>query len=220
MKIYFLFFTQIFVSYIGLSQNFKYKQYDGLVNGLHSYGNGVSFPPVKVADDYGPRSYPGEPYDFHGGIDYNAPGDDEGALILAVNAGGTVNMEGMNRPGKVAIGTEHDAPNKALTVKNGIITDKVKITNIGWADHVFDSNYPLASLETVDAYLSKYGHLPGIPSGENIESSGGFELGDVTVMHQEKIEEIFLYLIALDEEINELEALAAMFEYLNNVQAK
>lgn len=126
----------------------------------------------------------------------------------------------IHRPGKVAIGTEHDAPNKTLTVKNGIITDKVKITDNGWADHVFESNYPLASLETVDAYISKYGHLPDIPSGENIEASGGFELGEVTVMHQVKIEEIFLHLISLDQEINEMEALIAMFEYLNNVQVK
>lgn len=52
------------------------------------------------------------------------------------------------RPGQVAIGTEHEAPNRALTVKNGIITDKVKITDNGWADHVFESNYPLLPLET------------------------------------------------------------------------
>jgi hypothetical protein len=124
------------------------------------------------------------------------------------------------RPGQVAIGTEHEAPNRALTVKNGIITDKVKITDNGWADHVFESNYPLLPLETVDAYISKFGHLPGMPSGKSIESSGGFELGDVTVMHQEKIEEIFLHLISLDQEVNELEALIAVFKHFNKPQIK
>jgi hypothetical protein len=124
------------------------------------------------------------------------------------------------RPGKVAIGTEHDAPNKVLTVKNGIITDKVKITENGWADHVFESSYPLMSLETVDAYISKYGHLPNVSSGESIESSGGFELGEVTVMHQEKIEELFLHLIAIDRDVKEMEALIAIFKYFNIFQTK
>jgi hypothetical protein len=124
------------------------------------------------------------------------------------------------RSGKVAIGTDKYAPNKALTVKNGIITDKVKLTNFGWADYVFDKQYPLASLDWVESYIKKNGHLPGIPSGNSIENAGGFELGEVTILHQEKIEEIFLHLITLEKEIVEMEALVALLNHFNWVQTK
>ncbi|MBN8679888.1 MAG: hypothetical protein J0M29_16795 [Chitinophagales bacterium] len=126
----------------------------------------------------------------------------------------------ITRHGKVAIGTDKHAPNRSLTVKNGIITDKVKITNHGWADYVFDKQYPLASLDRVESYIKRNGHLPGIPSGNSIESSGGFELGEVTILHQEKIEEIFLHLITIEKEISEVEALITVISHFNKVQIK
>jgi hypothetical protein len=72
----------------------------------------------------------------------------------------------------------------------------------------------------VESYIKKNGHLPGIPSGNSIENAGGFELGEVTILHQEKIEEIFLHLITLEKEIVEMEALVALLNHFNWVQTK
>ncbi|MBP6810491.1 MAG: hypothetical protein KA138_03185 [Saprospiraceae bacterium] len=126
----------------------------------------------------------------------------------------------IKRPGRVAIGTSNFAPNIALSVKNGIITDKVKVTDTGWADYVFEKDYPLMPLEEVEAYIAKYHHLPGTPSGKEVEAAGSFELGETTVNHQVKIEEIFLHLIKLEEQTKILEAELFLYETLNKIRIK
>ncbi|MCB9344791.1 MAG: hypothetical protein H6576_13890 [Lewinellaceae bacterium] len=126
----------------------------------------------------------------------------------------------IHRQGNVAIGTMNFSPNAALTVKNGVITDRVKVTNIGWADYVFDKNYELKPLEEVDAYIKKYGHLPGTRSSSIVETEGSVELGETTINQQEKIEEIFLYLIKLEKEVSELEAILFVEKALTKAQLK
>ncbi len=128
----------------------------------------------------------------------------------------------IDREGKVAIGTSGFS-SSTLTVKGGVITDKVKVQTCaagGWCDYVFEKGYPLMPLDKVDAYIRQYGHLPGIPSGTVIEAEGAFELGSVTYMHQEKIEEIFLHLIALEKEIDEMEAELAFLQYMKKSSVK
>jgi hypothetical protein len=49
----------------------RYRTYDGLKNGHHSYSDdSYEFPNAGVADDFGPRELPSG-YDFHSGIDNN-----------------------------------------------------------------------------------------------------------------------------------------------------
>ncbi len=120
------------------------------------------------------------------------------------------------RTGSVAIGTSTPASGALLTVKNGIISDKVYVQRCetgGWCDYVFDDNYPLMPLEQVEAYVQAYQHLPGIPSAATIEKEGSIEVGEVTFQQQEKLEEIFLHLIDLDREITILEAEIFILEW-------
>ncbi len=118
----------------------------------------------------------------------------------------TVNQ--IYRNGNVAIGTNGAAPGAKLTVKNGVITDKVFVefcTDGGWCDYVFDDDYTKMPLDQLEAYLDQYRHLPKVPSAAAIESEGAFDLGAVTVSQQEKIEEVFLHLIDLENELDLLE---------------
>lgn len=126
----------------------------------------------------------------------------------------------IDRPGRVAIGTSNYAENSTLTVKNGIITDKLKLTSGGWADYVFENGYQLMPLNELEVYLKKYGHLPNVPSAKQIETSGSFDLGEITIIQQEKIEEIFLHLIELDKETREIEAILTIHQHFNKVQQK
>ncbi len=123
----------------------------------------------------------------------------------------------IKRPAKVAIGTSNFSTSN-LTVKNGIITDKVKVTNTGWGDYVFNDDYYLMPLEEVEAYIAKYHHLPGTPSADIVEETGSFELGETTINHQVKIEEIFLHLIKLEEETKVLESVLYLNETLNKIR--
>ena len=112
----------------------------------------------------------------------------------------------LDRSGKVSIGTE-SASSQQLTVKGGIIADKVLVTcwDVGWCDYVFEDDYDLLLLKDVEKHIQQNGHLHNTPSGAHIEKAGSFELKAVTLNHQEKIEEVFLHLIDLKKEANTLE---------------
>lgn len=81
---------------------------------------------------------------------------------------------------------------------------KVDLSN-AWPDYVFSPNYELIPLSMVESYISKYNHLPGFPSAEELENSGGIELGETNRLLTEKVEELTLYLIQLEKRIKELE---------------
>lgn len=114
--------------------------------------------------------------------------------------------------GKVAIGTTNvpddlggiDISDYNLFVQGGILADEIRVRT-GWADYVFAENYRLPSLEEVALFVHKNKHLPNIPQASEIES-GGLDLAKATVLQQEKIEELFLYLIEMNETIKTLEA--------------
>jgi hypothetical protein len=60
----------------------------------------------------------------------------------------------------------------------------------GWCDYVFEPTYKLQSLTDIDAFIKRYKHLPNIPSAKQLEQEGGIDIGKMTTLQQEKIEEI------------------------------
>ncbi|MFN8144286.1 MAG: hypothetical protein U0073_07710, partial [Bacteroidia bacterium] len=89
-----------------------------------------------------------------------------------------------------------------LYVVGGIRTEKVKVdvasTN-NWADYVFSENYNLKSLDELKNYIFEHGHLPGIPSANDVVKNG-VDLLEMQSKLLEKIEELTLYVIQLKEE--------------------
>ncbi len=83
---------------------------------------------------------------------------------------------------------------------SGIIsTNKVKVTQNGWADYVFDSSYQLPHLDSVAAYIQENKHLPDMPSAKEVERKG-LDLGEIVKQQQVKIEELTLYLIEMKKQ--------------------
>ncbi len=91
-----------------------------------------------------------------------------------------------------------------LFVNGGGLFKEVKVET-GWADYVFEEDYQLTSLEEVETIIEEEGHLHNTPSAEELEATGGVELGAMTVNQQEKIEELFLHLIELNKQVKELQ---------------
>ena len=104
--------------------------------------------------------------------------------------------------GNVGIGTAN--PTYKLSV-NGNIHSKEVVVETGWADYVFNKNYQLKSLQEVEQFIADYKHLPGIPSAEEIEKNG-LQLGDTQKKMMEKIEELTLYVIDLNDQIKKLQS--------------
>jgi hypothetical protein len=60
-------------------------------------------------------------------------------------------------------------------------------------------------LEKVEQYIQKNEHLPGIPSAKELKSEElGLDLANMHGLQMEKIENIYLYLIQMNEEIKGL----------------
>ncbi len=104
----------------------------------------------------------------------------------------------------VGIGTA--TPDAAFKLSvNGVIRSKEVIVQSGWADYVFDKNYPLTPLNEVEDFINEHRHLANIPSADEIEKNG-LQVGDVQKKMMAKIEELTLYIIALEKKVNNLEA--------------
>lgn len=105
----------------------------------------------------------------------------------------------------IGIGTSNftdGAETYKLSVKGKIRAQEVKVYNT-WADYVFSPDYTLPSLTEVESYIAENGHLKNVPSAKQI-TDHGLELGEMTKIQQEKIEELTLYLIQQNKEIEEL----------------
>lgn len=87
-----------------------------------------------------------------------------------------------------------------LFVGSGIRARKVKVDQQNWPDYVFLSDYKLRSLEDVKAFIQANGHLPGFATAEKVEAEG-LDLGLTQATIVEKVEELTLYIIRLNEQI-------------------
>lgn len=119
------------------------------------------------------------------------------------------------KDGKIGIGTTN--PDELLTVKGTIHTQEVKVDLDGAVapDYVFEKffngfseslpEYELISLEELEVFLKKNFHLPTIPSAAQMEKEG-ISLKEMNLLLLQKIEELTLYTLQQQKEIDALKA--------------
>ena len=101
--------------------------------------------------------------------------------------------------GNVSIGTEKSFEDFKLAVKGKIISEEVTVRNfIKWPDFVFGDNYQLESLKSIENYINKNNHLPGVPTALEVKEEG-INLGEMNAVLLQKIEELTLYTIKQQE---------------------
>lgn len=105
--------------------------------------------------------------------------------------------------GNVGIGTTN--PTELLSVNGTILAKEmiVSSSSVNWPDYVFDKNYKLMSLRSLQKYINENKHLPGIASAEEISKSGVL-VADMQQKQMQKIEELTLYILNLQSQINDL----------------
>ncbi len=91
-----------------------------------------------------------------------------------------------------------------LSVDGRIRATAVRVYT-GWADFVFEDNYELPTLIEVENHIDKFGHLKDIPSAAIVESQG-IDVGEMNKLLLQKIEELTLYVIELNKEVEELKS--------------
>ncbi|NOT52170.1 MAG: hypothetical protein HOP10_12930 [Chitinophagaceae bacterium] len=121
---------------------------------------------------------------------------DSGNVILCSNEQGSVGI-GVIAGSSIPAGF-------LLAVDGKIISEEVKVQLSGnWPDYVFDNKYKLRSFDELRRFISANKHLPNIPAAAEVEKNG-IELGDMQKRMMEKIEELTLYVLKLEEEIQQL----------------
>jgi hypothetical protein len=134
--------------------------------------------------------------------------------VFSIEKNAMANAIYVKAGGNVGIGT--NAPTSALTVNgtitstgqsvNGKITCKeVEVTLDAFPDYVFDEEYHLSPLSEVEKYIKENKHLPGIPAAKEVIENG-LSIGEMNVKMMEKIEELTLYVIQLQKQVNELKS--------------
>ncbi|GEP97429.1 hypothetical protein CCY01nite_36890 [Chitinophaga cymbidii] len=122
--------------------------------------------------------------------------------IFAVNTVGK-NLLMVKADGSVGIGTS-DTKGYRLAVNGSGIFTKVKVKSYSnWPDYVFDEKFTLPSLEEVNQYIRKNKHLPDMPAASEVEREG-IDLGEINRRLVQKVEEQMLYIIQMNEDMQQL----------------
>ncbi|WP_430906540.1 hypothetical protein [Maribacter sp. 2-571] len=128
------------------------------------------------------------------------------AIAAAAGGGGglwSANTNGIHyNSGNVGIGTADPGADWKLAVNGKIRAKEIKVET-GWADYVFEKDYPLPTLAEVEEQIAKKGHLINIPSAKEVEADG-IELGEMNRLLLEKIEELTLYTLQQQRELQKL----------------
>lgn len=133
---------------------------------------------------------------------------DDGESLLRLNAEqglGSRNDLVILNSGSVCLGTTIEATGYRLNVNGKVICTEVRVEALAnWPDYVFGDNYHLMTLDELEHSIKSNGHLPGLPSASQVQSSG-FELGDMQRILLEKVEELTLYTIEQNKQISDLQ---------------
>ncbi len=128
-----------------------------------------------------------------------------GRYIIRLNGTNWVTVQ---PNGQVIIGNNANtqaANGYALSVGGKIIGEELKVQlQASWPDYVFNDSYKLKSFAELRTYINENNHLPGIPAAAEVEASG-LEVGEMQRKMMEKIEELTLYVLQLEEKISKME---------------
>lgn len=120
-----------------------------------------------------------------------------------------------NNNGQVGIGIVNVPVGYKLGVDGKIVCEELLVKpSEQWPDYVFEKNYKLMPLSSLETYIEKNKHLPDMPSAAVVEKEG-IQVAEMNAKLLQKVEELTLYLLDLKKEN---EGLKARLEALENVK--
>jgi hypothetical protein len=144
------------------------------------------------------------------------PDNSQGPNKFVFKTTDSTNVLVLAADGKVGVGT--DLSNTTgyddykLFVNGKILCEKIKvISDVAGADYVFDNNYVLKSLKDIEKYITENKHLPEIPSADDMKKNG-LDLTEMNILLLKKVEELTLYLIEQNKQIDELNKANELFK--------
>ena len=136
-------------------------------------------------------------------------------LLVSFSCGAQNSLSSITQKnGMIGIGTSD--PDQKLTVKGKIHTQEVLVDLNGAVapDYVFEkyyqgqsalnSDYQMLDLKSLEAFLKQNHHLPEIPSAQKLKEDG-LELKNINLLLLQKIEELTLYTIEQQKQLDALQ---------------
>lgn len=136
-------------------------------------------------------------------------------LLVSFSCGAQNSLSSITQKnGMIGIGTID--PDQKLTVKGKIHTQEVLVDLNGAVapDYVFEkyyqgqsalnSDYQMLDLKSLEAFLKQNHHLPEIPSAQKLKEDG-LELKKMNLLLLQKIEELTLYTIEQQKQLDALQ---------------
>jgi hypothetical protein len=127
----------------------------------------------------------------------------------------------IDNTGNVGIGlTTNDTKGYRLAVNGDAIFTKIKVKTFGtWPDYVFKKEYNLLPLSDLEAFIQQHNHLPGVLAAALVEEEG-LDLGENQATLLKKIEELTLYVIQQNKQLQEMKAeISSLKNKANNTSA-
>ncbi len=127
-------------------------------------------------------------------------------LPFTISVGGGERMRILTNGNVLIAKTSQTNSNYKLDVNgvNGFVRANEVVVNTTGADFVFEENYPLMSLKDLEQHIKTKKHLPGIPTEKEMKENDGVSLGEMQSKLLQKIEELTLYIIELNDENHSL----------------
>ncbi len=135
------------------------------------------------------------------GIDAIIKQQENAAMLFYTNG----NNERMRILGSGEIGIGTTSPTQKLSVKGKILAEEVEVVaDVNtYPDFVFEKDYKLLTINELELFIAKNKHLPEIPTTTQAQENN-IKLGEMNTKLLQKIEELTLYIIDLQKQINEL----------------
>jgi hypothetical protein len=90
---------------------------------------------------------------------------------------------------------------RTLNVLGGVLSDSVRVAvSSGWADYIFADKYELQPLSEAESFIKTNKHLPNMPSAKEVEKEG-IELGTMNAKLLEKVEQLTLYILQQQKQL-------------------
>jgi Phage T4 tail fibre len=127
---------------------------------------------------------------------------DDHVFYAGMDAGASRELLRIKGSGNVGIGTAY--PDAKLTVAGNIKAREVEVRITAGADFVFAKDYVLPPLSEVEKFVRVHKHLPGIQSEKDMQQNG-LSLNAMNIKLLQKVEELTLYIIALEKRLAKIE---------------
>ena len=168
-----------------------------VVNSIGLWSGNSSYPVRGQIEQNGYEMYIGENIYYSDG-DWHKFQDGLGTSQIQLGNNGTINfLTGGNSilsPGTV----------KMTIDENGIVwAHKVHVKQGSWSDFVLKNDYKLTPTDKLREYIKEFHHLPDVPTEQEVLKNG-IDLGETNAILLQKIEELTLYMLQQQEEIDEL----------------